>query len=167
MTDALQHPPSTDFSADGGPAAGGLAPVRTLWILGLGGLLPFLALSVLLVYAGRSFIAFDTLKLGLAGYSAVILSFLGGIRWGASLMGQNPQRTTLMLSVVPSILAWLLLLAPAPWCFAGFALAFLGQGVWDFAATRRGQLPPEFGRLRLVLTAIVVLCEVAAYFSTL
>jgi hypothetical protein len=164
MTDAATRP-SPARPAGAAPAEP-LAHVRTLWALGLGGLVPFVALTAVLVYAGREFIAFSTLALAFTAYSAVILSFLGGIRWGASLMTGIRGRGTLLLSVVPSILAWILVLVPAPWCFAGFALAFLAQGAWDLAAIGRGQLPPEFGRLRLVLTAVVVLCQVAAFFST-
>ncbi|GGD09259.1 DUF3429 domain-containing protein [Aureimonas glaciei] len=157
---------ATPYLADQAPTEP-LAHNRTLWALGLGGLIPFVALSAVLIYAGRDFIAFDKLVLAFTAYSAVILSFLGGIRWGASLMTGVRTRGTLVLSVVPSIMAWILVLVPAPWCFAGFALAFLAQGAWDIAAIRRGQLPAEFGRLRLVLTAVVVLCEIAATLSTL
>ena len=166
MTETSLHSPSGARPSADAPDEY-ITHVRTLWTLGLGGLVPFVSLSVLLVYAGRDFIAFDTLKLAFTAYSAVILSFLGGIRWGATLMTGARGRSTLILSVLPSILAWILVLVPAPWCFAGFAVGFLAQGIWDIAAIRRGQLPEAFGRLRLVLTAIVVLCEVAAYFSTL
>ena len=49
------------------------AKSRMLWILGLGGLIPFVVMTGLLAYAGREFIAFDMLVKALAGYGAVIL----------------------------------------------------------------------------------------------
>lgn len=140
--------------------------VKTLWTLGLGGLIPFLALTALLVYAGNDLIVLPMVVLALSAYSAVILSFLGGIRWGASLMTGTRGKRTLVLSVVPSIFAFVLILVPAPWCFAGFAVGFLAQGAWDIAAIRRGLLPHAFGKLRMVLTAVVVLCQIAALVST-
>ena len=139
---------------------------RMLWILGLGGLIPFVVMSGLLAYAGRDFIAFDMLVKALAGYGAVILSFLGGIRWGASLMRASRGRLTLFLSVLPSLFAWICLFLPAPWLFAALALAFLAQGAWDVTAIHRGKLPESFRMLRIVLTAVVVLCMIAAFVAT-
>ncbi len=139
----------------------------TLWALGGGGLIPFVAFAALLLYAGDRFIAFGLLVTAFAGYSAVILSFLGGIRWGASLMTPASGRGTLIASVVPALAGWALLLVPAPWCFAGFAVAFLLQGAWDLFAIRRGALPHYFGKLRIVLTLVVVLAQAASFVATL
>jgi hypothetical protein len=142
------------------------AKTRMLWILGLGGLVPFLAITALVAYAGRDLIGFDVLVTALAGYGAVILSFLGGIRWGASLMRPSSGGLTLFLSILPSLAAWVCLFLPTPWLFAALALAFLAQGVWDVVAIRRGKLPEAFRTLRIVLTAVVVLCMVVAFATT-
>ena len=142
------------------------AQSRMLWILGLGGLIPFIVMTALLAYAGTEFIAFDMLIKALSGYGAVILSFLGGIRWGASLMRASRGRLTLGLSVLPSLFAWICLFLPAPWLFAALAVGFLAQGAWDVTAIQRGKLPLAFRTLRIVLTAVVVLCMIVAFFST-
>lgn len=142
------------------------AKMRMLWILGLGGLIPFLAITALLAYAGRDLIGFDVLVTALAGYGAVILSFLGGIRWGASLMRPSSGGLTLFLSILPSLAAWACLFLPTPWLFAALAVAFLAQGAWDIVAIRRGKLPEAFRTLRIVLTGIVVLCMAVAFATT-
>ena len=143
-----------------------LSHVRTLWALGLGGLVPFIVLSLLLMYAGRSFIAFDTLKLAFTAYSAVILSFLGGIRWGLSLQPGHQGTGTLVLSVLPSLLGWALMFVPSPYMFAGFAAGFALTGLWDVMSARSGELPRWFGRLRLVISAVVTLCQIVAFVAT-
>ena len=142
------------------------AKSRMLWILGLSGLIPFVVMSGLLAYAGTAFIAFDLLVKALSGYGAVILSFLGGIRWGASLMRASRGRLTLALSVLPSLFAWICLFLPVPWLFAALGIGFLAQGVWDVTAIQRGKLPEAFRTLRIVLTAVVVLCMIVAFVST-
>lgn len=146
------------------PAAG--PPSRTAFLLGLGGLMPFVLLSGLLVYGGTETIAFATVVLALAAYSAAILSFLGGIRWGAALRPVPRQRTQLAFSVLPSLAAWVLVLVPAPFVFAGFALCFALQGAWDIVAARRRRLPAWFGTLRIGLTLVVVICHVAVFVRT-
>ncbi|NDV85899.1 DUF3429 family protein [Aurantimonas aggregata] len=140
--------------------------IRAAWILGLGGLTPFVLMTAMLVYAGRDFIAYRQLILAYAGYSATILAFLGGIRWGAALDPATRRPATLILSVLPALAAWLVLFLPSPWLFAGFALLFLLQGLWDAMAARAAALPDWFGRLRMVLSAVVVLCQVVAFVST-
>ena len=48
-------------------------------------------------------------------YGAVILSFLGGIRWGAALrgIGASQRRFDFAISVIPSLAGWAALLIPA------------------------------------------------------
>ena len=139
---------------------------RTAWTLGFLGLIPFVVMAGLLFYAGRDFIAFPSLILAMSGYSATILAFLGGIRWGGGVVLGNHEPRTLILSVLPSLAAWALLFVPSPWMFAGFAVAFAVSGAWDFAGARGRSLPNWFGKMRLVLTVVVVLCQVVAFLST-
>lgn len=61
---------------------------RVAWWLGYGGLLPFLALTVLLLL-GEGWLPagmmHSHLAFGLAAYAAVIASFLGAVHWGVVL----------------------------------------------------------------------------------
>ncbi|MEC5291237.1 DUF3429 domain-containing protein [Aurantimonas sp. C2-6-R+9] len=139
---------------------------KTAWTLGVLGLVPFVLMAVIFAYAGRSFIAYPMLVLAFSGYSATILAFLGGIRWGIGMVSHAHRRRVLILSVLPSLAGWILLFVPSPWVFAGFAAAFALQGAWDMLAARRRELPAWFGRLRLVLTGVVVLCQLVAFAST-
>ncbi len=135
-------------------------------VLGLGGLIPFVATAVLVwwslpigewlpgwIVLERSTSQLATLALGV--YGAVILSFLGGVRWGNILFdhARLHQWLPLILSVVPSLIAWpALLLTPTP-MFALLAAGFTLQYALDVAAGKRGELPVWFVRLRLILTS--------------
>ncbi|WP_206455569.1 DUF3429 domain-containing protein [Aurantimonas marina] len=164
--------PSTDRRSESfaGVATSPAAEVRTAhktaWTLGVLGLVPFVLMAVIFAYAGRSFIAYPMLVLAFSGYSATILAFLGGIRWGIGMASRAHRRRVLILSVLPSLAGWILLFVPSPWIFAGFAAAFALQGAWDMLAVRRRELPAWFGRLRLVLTGVVVLCQIVAFAAT-
>ena len=89
----------------------------------------------------------------LAVYGALILSFLGGVRWGAALHDTEGARARLAfaIGVVPSLIGWFALLLPKPHVFAVVALAFAAQGAWDAYS----RMPRWFIRLRLWLTFIV------------
>ncbi|KQT85910.1 DUF3429 domain-containing protein [Aurantimonas sp. Leaf443] len=165
MTETIDPAPRSapPSAADGDVPPG--PPERTAWILGLAGLVPFVLMTAALLYAGRAFIAYDFLILALSGYGAAILSFLGGIRWGAAI--ERPDglhtRRALVGSVLPSLLGWAMLLVPVPYNLAGLALGFALQGLWDVRATRSGALPPWFATLRIALTVVVMLCLAASF----
>lgn len=94
--------------------------------LGHAGLIPFVLLALLLWLLSGSQQTF--VSVALAGYAALIVSFLGGIHWGiawvmalsASVPTSLP-RPHVFWGVTPSLLAWPGLLMPP---FAG--LAWLG-----------------------------------------
>ena len=51
--------------------------------------------------------------LALAGYAAVIVSFLGGIHWGVALRQTAPAASLFIWGVLPSLVAWLAVMMPA------------------------------------------------------
>lgn len=136
-------------------------------MLGLLGLAPF--------FGGAAVYAWGPPELGgpglltLLAWSAAILSFLGGTRWGVEMAARaQPRWSVLALSVLPAAAAWLLL-AAAPLAaterqLTGFIVAFALQWLWDLTAKD----PPRwYGRLRTLLTAGAVLALAVALWKTL
>lgn len=124
-------------------------------VLGYAGVIPFAALA-----AAQWLPAWQTAALApLLLYSALILSFLGGVRWGRALA--SGRTLDFALSVLPSLYAWVALqLAPAAALIllaAGFVLQWWLDGPGD-----RLPADPSFRRLRSGLTALVLGCHVLA-----
>ena len=137
--------------------------------LGLGGLIPFWALAIgLALHGGIGFhlgIRPATLDLALATYAAVILSFLGGMRWGFAARAGDAG-LNYVVSVVPSLVAWAWLAAPEPWRLGGLGLTILVLGPIDLQLVRDGLAPPWFGKLRLILSTgagLALLLGAASY----
>jgi hypothetical protein len=135
------------------------ATAPALW-LGYGGLIPFVA-GAALVWAVRPD-AHPYVTLALAGYAAVIVSFLGGIHWGLALRQATPSPRLLLWGVVPSLVAWVAVMMPPE---AGLVL----QGLMLLAcyAVDRQVYPAQgLGRwltLRFRLSAVAALsCFVGA-----
>jgi hypothetical protein len=102
---------------------------QTLAWLGYGGLLPFGAGTVAVVMHQG-----DWALPALVAYGACILSFLGAVHWGWVLGPEGvaakpglPVVRTLLLGVVPSLVAWVALLLPVD---QGLALLIAGLGSW-------------------------------------
>ncbi|WP_375566554.1 DUF3429 domain-containing protein [Oceaniradius stylonematis] len=115
---------------------------RAPFMLALLGFVPFAVLT------GAQFVPGATLAqtLGLTAlnvYAAIILSFLGGIRWGMVVNAPDQQAVipVFLLSVVPSLWAWAAFFAPGPWassCMRSALRPWAGGIVrWSRAAKRR------------------------------
>lgn len=135
-------------------------------ILGLGGLIPFVAFSLLAGMAGADWQG--KAMLALAGYAAVILAFLGGVHWGFALMSVAPdgvQRARFGLGVVPSLVGWAGLLV----VFTGLetvglgvmAAGFVALTIVEGRAARQGLVPAGYMGLRYLLSVVVIVCLVS------
>ena len=102
-------------------------------------------------------------------YAAVILSFLGGIRWGTALELRSPRRQTsdFILSVLPALAGWIAVMLPGLLGVSLLIAGFLLQAQWDVVNADRGRLPAWFGRLRMGLTAAAVLSLIAMLVALL
>jgi hypothetical protein len=122
-------------------------PPVVAW-LGYGGLVPFVGLTAAVLWSGT---AHPWLVRALLDYAAVILSFVGALHWGFAMtlpdLDPRLQRGMFAWSVLPSLLAWVLLLLPPLVAGIGFILGFVALPRW--------YLP-----LRLRLTTVASLCIV-------
>lgn len=138
---------------------------RPALILGIGGLLPFFTTAVAVWFqpeianpaSGLTISEFGLRALG--AYGAVILSFLGGVRWGKLLDDEARLRQwgPLTLSVLPSLVAWVSLLLTPPAMLLLLMAGFVAQYELDRLAVKQHELPAWFGRLRLILSSGAVL----------
>ena len=136
--------------------------------LGLAGLIPFFA-GAAAQWASLPLLPQATgLKLTIV-YGAIILSFLGGIRWGTAIGPYDTGRQTLEFSAsVLGSLAGLaaVFLPPIP-ALSLLIAGFLMQGLWDVMSVDAGRLPSWFGALRMLLTAGAVVSLVVALLAVI
>jgi hypothetical protein len=137
------------------------------WRLGLLGLLPFFALAVAAVAGPGASQAIASRAL--LAYGATILSFLGGIYWGLAIarpaLSPREARLFLGIGVMPQLLGWVALMAPAPsghFLTAAALLALLGA---DRAAVRSGIAPAWFTHLRWPLSCAAGIAMVVGAFG--
>jgi hypothetical protein len=148
-------------------------PAPAVW-LGFSGLLPFAAGAVgVAVLAGEErALAADLL----ASYGAVILSFMGGCRWGFASAGlgreampgdgRGARQEWLRygVSVVPALFAWPVLWLDDPLRMALLAAGFLALLGGDVILAEKGGAPAWWPRLRRPLSWGAALCLAAGAF---
>ncbi|MEP7208735.1 MAG: DUF3429 domain-containing protein [Casimicrobiaceae bacterium] len=135
--------------------ASGPAPGAAV-ALGVGGLVPFVALALLAVLVPQWYaIWLDAL----ATYGAVILAFVGALHWGYALRaGTSGPRAWLQYgwSVVPALVGWLSLQTPVWTCLRLQAAMLVACLAVDRAMRRIEPFPTWFMRLRALLTVVAV-----------
>jgi hypothetical protein len=119
-------------------------------VLGWLGVLPFLLPAIAIYLGYNANVMFSVF----INYAAVILSFLGGIRWAFALNGPL-QKIDLVFSVMPSLWACCSVLMPPTWALIGFILGFIAMVYLD-AFARPLPVTRGFLRLRLGITACVI-----------
>ena len=138
------------------------------------GLLPFLLTSILL-WLYPSVVSWTTAASFLSWvtfYAALVLSFLGGIRWGFALYNVNSIKnpyvglTQLTNSVIPPLIGWLMVTSNniipgfSPNYFARHVIllfAFWCMWFFDQKASAEGFTPRWYGNLRQKVTFFLTL----------
>lgn len=132
-------------------------PRATAWGLALAGLIPFAGCAIMVVVDAPAVVDWTG---ALMAYAAVILSFLGGARWGVELAREKPDPGRLILSNVPALGAWLALVmvdVPASVRLGLLAAALALVWIWD-----RGSAEPWYRPLRTTATVGAVLSLILA-----
>ena len=122
---------------------------RPVLIYGLLGLIPFLVPPLIAMATPAHA---DILGLVVLFYGALILSFLGGARWGQEVLRPVPRAGIITLAMLPTLAGFGLLLASSiarPSQLTAMAALLALHLVWDAGAT---DVPKWYPRLRLLLT---------------
>jgi hypothetical protein len=133
-------------------------------ILGLAGLIPFLygAISLqvpALAELGQSWSPNHSGAALLQIYGIVILCFMAGVIWGFAAKARGgPATLFYVLSVIPAIFVFLTAFAPPETSLIRLIWGFLALLAVDALATWQGLAPAWWMRLRVMLTAVVVIC---------
>ncbi|QFS84412.1 hypothetical protein FIU97_16780 [Roseivivax sp. THAF40] len=144
---------------------------RSALILGVAGVIPFFWGALTLLSPELAQWGLDTLGPRFIGpyvqlyYGAVILSFMSGVLWGFATKAEDARAATgYALSVIPAL--WAFFMTGGGPVSAGTNLIFgyLGLLVLDFAFWRWGLAPRWWMQLRVLLTALVVICLAVGVF---
>jgi hypothetical protein len=128
------------------------SPPAGLWAIALVALAPFPVSA--LVYAYGPSAADSPALTVLLTWSAVVLSFLGGVRWGMETGLPTPRWGRQIISALSGIAAWGLLIArdriPVTWILGGGVAAFLVQWLFDHQGP---DVPARYPKLSTAVTA--------------
>ena len=125
---------------------------KSLWAMAVFGLLPFPVSAGVYGYGPPE--AARVAVTVLITWSAMVLSFLAGVRWGLESSRRTPRRSRLAGAVGFAVLAWALLLARwrlhLAWTLTAYLAAFMLQWLSDHATPNTAA---RFPKLSTAVTA--------------
>nr|WP_136252452.1 DUF3429 domain-containing protein [Ningiella ruwaisensis] len=126
-------------------------------ILGYLGLLPFIGIPVLILTGQIHYFEGYTY---FTQYSAIILSFFGGIHWLDALQNRRKDHQ-LYIAMLPSITGFLaLIFLEGHWLFSTLSIAYIGILMYDkYVLALEKDILIDYTFMRVVLTTIVVICH--------
>ncbi|WP_299780911.1 DUF3429 domain-containing protein [uncultured Roseobacter sp.] len=134
-------------------------------ILGLAGLIPFVWGAATTLNGALASWGADALGPRFIGpyiqlfYGSVILSFMSGVLWGFATKTTGGRAATgYALSVIPALWAFFMTGGGPTTAGLNLIFGFLGLLMLDFAFWQWGLAPRWWMSLRILLTAVVVLC---------
>ncbi|WP_414827586.1 DUF3429 domain-containing protein [Alteromonas sp. H39] len=125
--------------------------------LGIAGLIPFIAMPLLVIT--------DSLSLSegaryFTQYSAVLLSFFGGVHWLDALQ-HNRTNHQLYVAMLPTIIGWLCLVFSGDVKVLGvLSVSYIAILFYDkFTLTLPQKIVIAYTTVRMALTTVVVICH--------
>lgn len=139
-------------------------PPLSAMVLTAAGVLPFL-LAAMMSLTGREFVVgvapftFPADGRSLAiGYGIVILSFMSGALWGLAAQARTLRMPGLVLSVLPALYTYFLVLRARGAEQQGLMIGFGGLLALDAAFQLLGMAPRWWLTLRVPATIVVFIC---------
>lgn len=127
-------------------------------MLGYAGLLPFIGMPLLI---SMEYITVFQGTLYFCQYSAIILSFFGGLHWFDALQN-NRHSHQIYVAMLPSIVAWLCLALLSPGLtITLLAISYVLMLIYDL---RYLDMPAGYNKLRIKLSTLVLICHGISYF---
>ena len=138
-----------------------------VWAIMLGILLPLVLIAFILASIGKSNALFLPLLDGFKTASAIILSFLGGIRWGSELRGKVVRPLILLATIIPVCVGWASLFLSGPLAIGLLLIAVCAMGAWDSFYWYEKPGINWFASVRTVMTLIAAFTHSLVLLATL
>lgn len=131
---------------------------RIVTLAALAGLVPFVAGLAITLFPSLSPITTLIFERAMIGYGALILSFLGGVRWGLRLQGGAGSDLIFLIGIFGSVAGFFTLLLPYTFGLVVLTIGFALQGAWDVWSNG---VPELYSKLRSMMTWLVCLVLLA------
>ncbi|MFK5977263.1 MAG: DUF3429 domain-containing protein [Rhizobiaceae bacterium] len=128
-------------------------------------IVPFIGCALALLLLGKDNPLFGPLVEMFKTWSAIILAFMGGVRWGASVFSAPDSPSKLSAATLLPVAGWLALFISGPFGILALLLIYCAQGAWDSFASSISHMPQWYGKVRIVFILVTVACHMIVFVA--
>lgn len=126
---------------------------------------PFIGCAIVLLVVGKSSPVFEPVVEMFKTWSAIMLSFLGGIRWGATLISSRDSPAKMSAATLLPVAGWLALFIDGPFGILALLLIYCVQGAWDSFSGSMAHAPDWYSKVRILFVLVIAACHIVAFVS--
>lgn len=147
------------------PAQGTENKFAPAMIMSLFSILPFVGCALALLLLGKENPIFGPVVEMFKTWSAIILAFMGGVRWGSTVFSATVSSSKMSASTLLPVAGWLALFISGPFGILTLLLIYCIQGAWDSFSGGLSREPGWYGPIRITFILLIVACHMLVFVA--
>ncbi|MBL4597432.1 MAG: DUF3429 domain-containing protein [Rhizobiaceae bacterium] len=127
--------------------------------------LPFIGCAITLLVLGKDNPLFEPLVDMFKTWSAIILAFLGGIRWGSALYSVPESLSRMSAATLLPVAGWLALFISGPIGILVLLLVYCAQGAWDSFSGTMADAPKWYSKIRITFILVAAASHIIVFVA--
>ena len=128
-------------------------------------IVPFIGCALALVLLGKENPVFGPVVEMFKTWSAIMLAFMGGVRWGATVSSGPDSPNRMSAATLLPVAGWLALFISGPFGILVLLLIFCAQGAWDSFSSTLSQMPSWYANIRIWFVLLIVACHIVVFIA--
>lgn len=134
-------------------------------IMSVFSIIPFIGCAVALLLLGKENPVFGPVVEMFKTWSAIILAFMGGVRWGSTVFSVGESASKMSASTLLPVAGWLALFVSGPFGVLILLLIYCAQGAWDSFSGTMSNEPGWYSPVRIMFVLLIVACHMMVFVA--
>lgn len=134
-------------------------------IMSLFSIVPFVGCALTLLLLGKENPVFGPVVEMFKTWSAIMLAFLGGVRWGSSVFSAPDSPSKMSAATLLPVAGWLALFISGPFGILALLVIFCAQGAWDSFSKTLTHMPLWYAKVRIMFVLLIVACHMVVFIA--
>ncbi|MBL4891831.1 MAG: DUF3429 domain-containing protein [Rhizobiaceae bacterium] len=128
-------------------------------------IVPFIGCALTLLLLGKENPVFGPVLEMFKTWSAIMLAFMGGVRWGASVFTAPDSPSKMSAATLLPVAGWLALFISGPFGILALLLIYCAQGAWDSFSASLSHMPQWYAKVRIIFVLLIVACHMIVFVA--
>lgn len=134
-------------------------------IMSVFSIVPFIGCALALILLGKENPVFGPVVEMFKTWSAIMLAFMGGVRWGSTVFSAPDSPSKMSAATLLPVAGWLALFISGPFGILALLVIYCAQGAWDSFSSSLSHMPQWYANARIMFILLIVACHMAVFIA--